>query len=384
MKICLLGRVTSLHLERLAVWFIGRGHEVHIITFVDTQIKNAVIHYVNLRLNHLPVHLPFQDILSLSLDIKRIKDIIREIEPDIVNGQYLTHYGLYAACTGFHPLVLTAWGSDVLITPRRFFFVRPLTKYAVKKADLVICRTPLMKDELINLGADPVKTEISFPGVNTEQFSPANKDEKVRQILGISSSSPMVMSTRGLSRVYDVETLIRAAPLVIKEFPLVKFVIAGDGSQRDYLQKLVQKLGIDDSTRFVGWVPHEEMPRYLASADVYVSTSFSDGVPNSLLEAMASGSAPVVSDIAANRPWVKNRYNGILFPVRDYDALAARIAMLLRDDKMRIKYGGESRKIAVDKAEHHQQMEKLEQMYQNLLGRNPTWKNGRSDLSENK
>ena len=108
-----------------------------------------------------------------------------------------------------------------------------------------------MRDELIALGADPEKTEISFPGVNTEEFSPVRRDETIRQSLDISNSSPIVISTRALSYAYDVETLIRAIPLVLREVPQVKFIVAGKGDQRNYLQKLTQSLGIEDSTRFI-------------------------------------------------------------------------------------------------------------------------------------
>ncbi|GAI99033.1 unnamed protein product, partial [marine sediment metagenome] len=162
-----------------------------------------------------------------------------------------------------------------------------------------------MEDEIIKLGANPGKIKLSFFGVDTGEFSPPHRSEGLRQRLGI-SDAPAVISTRGLSLIYNVETLIKAIPLVLKEVPPAKFIVAGEGNQRNYLESLSQRLGVSDSVKFVGRIPHNEISQYLASSDVYVSTSLSDGVPNSLLEAMASGLAPVLTDIAANRLWIKD------------------------------------------------------------------------------
>ncbi|TRZ48006.1 MAG: glycosyltransferase family 4 protein [Dehalococcoidia bacterium] len=363
MKICFLGIATSPHIERQAVWFAGRGHEVHVITFVDTKIKDVNIHYINMKLRYLP----FGRISSLPLNIGRVKKTIKEIDPDIVNGQYLTNYGLYAACSGFHPLVLTAWGSDVLIEPKRFPFIKLLIKYSLKKGDVIICPSPAMEDEIIKLGANPGKIKFSFFGVDTGEFSPPHRSEGLRQRLGI-SDAPAVISTRGLSPIYDVETLIKAIPLVLKEVPPAKFIVAGEGKQRNYLESLSRRLGVSDSVKFVGLIPHNEISQYLASSDVYVSTSLSDGVPNSLLEAMASGLAPVLTDIAANRLWIKDEENGFLVRVKDCEILASRITRLLKDNKLRSKFGEMNRRLAKEKAEHKIQMEELEKVYQGLLG----------------
>ncbi len=361
MRMCLLGHATSPHIQRQAAWFAGEGHEVHVITFADAEIDDVNIHYINIRFKRSPL----APVSSLPLDIGRVKEIIKAISPDFVDGQYLTNYGLYAACSGFHPLVLTAWGSDVLVTPKHSFLIKLLTRYALKKGDLIISQSPAIKDELIKLGAEPDKIRLSFFGVNTEEFSPAQRNEELRQRLGI-SDSPAVISTRGLSPIYHVETLIRAIPLVLKEAPQARFIVAGEGKQRSYLESLAQRSGVSDSVRFVGWIAHHEMPQYLASSEVYVSTSLSDGMPSSLLEAMASGLAPVLTDITANRQWVKDEENGFLVPEKDYKVLADRIVRLLKDDQTRNRFGETNRKLVKEKAEHKIQMEKLEKMYQKL------------------
>ena len=105
------------------------------------------------------------------------------------------------------------------------------------------------------------------------------------------------------------------------------------------------RVGINNDVVFHEWLPRDEIPRLLSLASIYVSTSLSDGASNSLLEAMACGVAPVVSNIPANQPWIDDGVNGYLFPVGDKKALANNILTLLGDEKLRNDFGKRSRKI---------------------------------------
>jgi len=305
--------------------------------------------------------------LSFLFWIIQVRRLIRRIKPDIVDGHFITVYGFLAACSGFHPLVLTAWGSDILITPKQNPIYRFLTKYSLRKADLVVCRTPFMREEIAKLDVHPKKLKISFLGVNTKEFSPAQRSEELREKLDIYSLLPVVISTRALRPIYDIQTLVKAIPLVLKDVQQAKFAIVGEGEQLKYLETLAHSLAILDSIRFVGHIPYEKVSHYLASSDIYVSTSLSDGAPSSLLEAMACGLAPVVTDIAANRAWIQDGENGFLVPVRDPEMLAAKITFLLRNDDIRSRFGEINMKIVKEKAEYNVQLEKLEEIYVGLL-----------------
>jgi len=241
-----------------------------------------------------------------------------------------------------------------------------LIKYALKKADLVTCTSSLLKEAIVDLGITPDKVKVAFLGVDTRKFSPGQKDEALMQELGI-VDSPVVISTRLFKPIYDLETLIKAIPLVLQEIPETKFLFAGYGEQHIYLERLASDLKIAGSIRFVGEVPHDILPRYLTTSDVYVSTSLSDGTPQSLLEAMASGLAPVVSDIPPNRLWIRDGENGYLFPLGDHKSLADRITYLLKKSEVRRAFGSANREIAKEKAEYEKRMADVERMYQELV-----------------
>ncbi|MFC1864254.1 glycosyltransferase [Chloroflexota bacterium] len=364
MRICLLGNAESIHLQRFAAWFAERGHEVHVLTFVDGEIEKVGVHHVKLRIMPLPY--PYEYLISLPFQIRQVREMVKEIKPDILHGHFLSNYGLYAACTGFHPLVVSAWGSDMLIVPKRDLLVKALTKYTLKKADCVACFSSAIKEEAVKLGAASDKLEVAFVGISIEEFNSGQRDETLCQELGI-ADLPVVISTRSLAYIYDVESLVRSIPLILQEVPETKFIIAGDGKQKYYLESLSSKLGISDSIRFVGQVPHDELPRYLASADIYVSTSLSDGTSQSLLEAMACELAPVVTDIPANQPWINNGENGFLFPVKSIQALADSVVYLLQNKDIREKFGKVSREVIEERAEYGREMERMEKIYHKLL-----------------
>jgi len=160
-----------------------------------------------------------------------------------------------------------------------------------------------------------------------------------------------------------VSHLIRAIPSVLRVVPNVRFLIAGDGLERERLKKEVDRLGIAASVAFLGKIPHEDMPSLLAETDVYVSTSLSDGTSVSLLEAMASGAFPVVTDIAANKEWITDGMNGFLVPIEDETSLAQKIVQSLRNEKLMERARQGNWEAVREKAylEHH--MEHLRTIY---------------------
>ena len=297
--------------------------------------------------------------------------IARQIRPDLVHAHYLAHFGivggLLTRVTGFHPLVLTAWGSDVLLqsTGRR----RALVGSALRQADCVTCDSPHMVPHLVELGAAPESVAIINFGVDTERFRPRMPERDIRVELGM-GDAPTVISLRSLRSVYDVETVIRAVPAVLKTVPDALFVIASEGSERTKLETLSESLGVAWRVRFVGALPHEVLPDWLNSADVYVSTSRSDaGIAASTAEAMACGLPAVVTDFGDNGSWVKNGETGYLFPCGDYHALAERLILLLGDVELRQRLGDEGRRIITERNSYQGEMKKMENIYLELIER---------------
>ena len=224
---------------------------------------------------------------------------------------------------------------------------------------MVFSVAPHMTRRLVELGAEPDRIETFPRGVDTDRFVPSPRPRDPRR--------PVILSNRRMESVYNIEQLIRAVPMVLREHPGALFMLYGEGSLKPGLESLARAEGVADSVRFLGAIDHDRVPGTLASADVYVSCSRSDGASVSLFEAMASGLYPVVSDIEANRSWIDGR-NGELVPLDDPGAMAEALVRaidgLATCDPVLIQNRG----LIEKKASWSQNMPRMEAAYLRLTG----------------
>jgi glycosyltransferase involved in cell wall biosynthesis len=227
-----------------------------------------------------------------------------------------------------------------------------------------------MRKAMIRLGADSLKIKMIYFGVDTQKFSPGEKSELVKKNLEI-FDFPTVISLRNLEQIYDIGTLIKAAPLVIKEIPRARFIIAGEGSEKEKLKNLAKSLKVSENIKFIGWITGEELPQYLRAADVYVSTSLSDaGLSSSTAEAMACGLPVVITDFGDNKEWIKDGESGFLIPLRNPEVLAEKIICLLKNKNLRLNFGEISRKIIEEKNNYFKEMGKIGKFYEEIIKKN--------------
>lgn len=327
MKICFIANAGAIHIQRLVKYFADKGHEVHLISDEIDHIEGAINHKLIINTKG-----KINFILRAITGPVLTRRFINEIKPDVVHAQQLTNNGFYASLSGFHPLVVSAVGSDILVKPKKIKIFRYLIKYILSKSDVIHSMSNNITEELISVGAKQKKV-VTFPrGIDMQKFNPDVRGDEIKKDLHLENNF-VVISTRYFKPVYNIEFLIKAVPNVIKKDNKVRFILAGEGKQEGYLKKLTDELKIRKYIRFVGGLNHDEIPKYLAASDVYVSTSLSDGAPNSLFEAMACGAFPVVTDIPANRPWIDDEKNGFLVPF-DHKILAQKILETIQSNEL--------------------------------------------------
>jgi glycosyltransferase involved in cell wall biosynthesis len=168
-----------------------------------------------------------------------------------------------------------------------------------------------------------------------------------------------------------LEIIIQAIPRVCEVFPDAVFVLRDYSARADYramLKTLIADLSVQDRVRWLASLNgFEEIVDTYRLADAVVSIPSSDGTPVSVLEAMACGTPVIVSDLSSLREWIINGENGLLVPVKDAEALAEAIVLLLRDEKMYAKFRGANLDLVRERANHQVEMEKMERLYQSLL-----------------
>ncbi len=147
----------------------------------------------------------------------------------------------------------------------------------------------------------------------------------------VKTDFPCIIVTRNLEQIYDNATALRAFSRVRRIFPGAKLILAGSGPERQALENLAIKLGMADIVTFTGRVDNEGMAALYRSADVMINPSLVDNMPNSVLEALASG-VPVVSTNVGGVPYlVEHEKTALLVPAQDPEAMANAILVLLND-----------------------------------------------------
>jgi len=141
-----------------------------------------------------------------------------------------------------------------------------------------------------------------------------------------------------------------------------------DKDEQIKIQNLIKEFKIDKSVRIIYETEYEEMPMYYNLADFFISVPSSDSLSVSLLEAMACGVVPVVSDLPATREWVNDGENGLIVPVRNEKALADAILTLFMDKSMRERFKKRNLDL-VKKADFFLHMSRLENLYMDIWRR---------------
>jgi len=373
LRLAFLADGESVHTKRWLTYFVGKDYDVHLITSSSMPIKGVKIHELRFSLVR---NASLRAYASFPLRVLKIWKTVKEINPDILHAHYITNYGVCGALVGFHPLVLSPWGSDITTDPESSRVKNLFIRFALRRADLV--HTASAYTRLLELGCDPKKIFVQQWGVDTRMFSPQARSRSLRSSLGVDSGY-LVLCARYWEPLYNVEVFVRAVPLVLEKIKNVKFVMLGGGSLEARLKELAYRLGVYDNIVFVGRVPEEEMPRYLASADVYVD-SYSgvrvgssrrivecgtSGVSQTARQAMACGTPQILSDRPGTR--LLDWFSGLLYEGLNSRVLAERIVHLLESDKTREDIGLKSRKDALRVFDEKMLIEKWKVIYEVML-----------------
>jgi glycosyltransferase involved in cell wall biosynthesis len=270
--------------------------------------------------------------------------------------------GALAAAVLRRPLIITIHGSDFRLATNEPSFLKKIFLFVCRRARHLNCVSAVMKKEMEGMGIDSRKIS-TFPMGIDETFLGAEREQKK----DLNNRPFTILSNRNLLPIYNVSLLIRAIPLVIKELSNVKFLIAGDGPERENLERQTKNLNVGDFVQFLGQIPHESMPNLLSQADIYVSTSLHDGASVSLLEALASGAFPVVTDIPSNREWISDGENGFLVPTGEEQFLARRILEAIRNEALLEKSRNENLSIIKERGIWPVTMEKVKEIYKEVL-----------------
>lgn len=332
MKIALLSAANSTHTEKIANSLCDRGHQVVLYSQPDHGDRDGGYHSgVTIR------YFRHGGQKSYFYNHFELKKWLAEDPVDVLNVHYATGYGVIGRMCGFHPCVLSVWGSDVYDFPYEGRFKRRLLEKNLKDADLLLSTSHCMarQTEQFARGKEIIVTPF---GVDVTAFSPAAPAERDSVNIGF---------IKGVSRKYGIEFLIRAFRRVkdaCRE-ENVKLLVYGDGDQLEEMKALAFSLGIGQEVTFFGRIPHERVPDALHQMDIFCvpSTLDSESFGVSAVEAMACAIPCVTSDAAGLSEVMVDGETGYIVERENVEELAEKIILLVRDSQLRAAFGRNGR-----------------------------------------
>jgi len=299
--------------------------------------------------------------------LPHFKKVLKEVKPDVLHTGNLWNYGFLGSLSGFHPHLSMPFGSDILVQPDKLFFIKWINKFTLSRVDMVTCDNEIVKRKIIKDYGYTEDKIVVFPwGIELDMFNPKVDGNSVRAALGWEDNIIVIM-TRHLLPIYGISYFIKALPQVIYRNPKVRVILIGSGPLESEIKRLIKRNQLEKYTKMVGRIDRERMVQYLNAADIYVSSSLSDGTSVSLLEAMACGLPIIISDLETNREWIKDCYNGFLVSTKNVEMLSNKIIYLAESKELRRTMGQRNLKIAKERADWDKNFNKLERMYELLL-----------------
>ena len=364
LRLCFTGDASSVHVQKAINFFVGMGHDVHIVDDNIYRYKGLKSHLLN---NYTGIK--FVDYI---IRLLKAPGIIRKIKPDLVYSQQVTYHGFLGALSGVHPFIITPWGADILYDPERSIINRRIMKFVFDSADVIHYIDQSMMDRVDEIYGDTQKKAFLLnEGVNTRIFTKKTKNKKRGRI--------SILCLRSITPFYNSMIFVEALNILINGYGLknVEGVMCssldygGDKGYKKEIDDLIEKYGLKKYMRFFKWVKDLSYAQKLMNdVDIYADTMARDkkgqGTGKTALEAMSMGLAIVMPDNPSVELYVSHLSNGVIYKKNDAKSLANALKMLIDDEKLRNKLGNNARKFILDRLDWNKNMLKMEKKFYGL------------------
>ena len=242
---------------------------------------------------------------ALLRQLPRLAAWLRQVRADWIHAHYLSSHGTLALLAtrwlgAPGRLVGSAWGSDILVTPQRSAVMRWLMRRVLRACALTTSDSQVMAQRMRALGAGEVMV---FPfGLETLPPLPPAGHKPPHAFF----------ANRGLETIYAPQRVIQVFAGLARAWPDAELVLANDGALRAALERQAADAGLQQQVRFVGRLDAHAQEACYARARWYLSLPESDSVSVSVLEALAQGCIPILSDLPANHELVRSGDNGLV------------------------------------------------------------------------
>jgi glycosyltransferase involved in cell wall biosynthesis len=267
-------------------------------------------------------------------------------------------------------IALLATAHAWVILGLRGNLYRHLDLFLMRHFDHLIAVSHATKHEMVSEGIPASLISVIHNAIDTEAWSPQRVTGNLREELGWQHAFPVIGYVGRIMPEKDLDTWLRAAALVAQKYPHARFVLVGDGRDGTtlrQLQDLAINLGIAERVVFLGY--RENLLPVYATFDMFMLSSRREGLPNSILEAMAMGLPVVTTDVAGAKELVVTGQTGFVFSQGDVHNLAQALIDLTDDHRLRLRMGAAGRQRVKDEFTFTRRLRDVEGLYEQILQR---------------
>jgi len=297
----------------------------------------------------------------------KLKDILGRIKPDIThthNSNALVDGAIASIIKGVPIRIHTDHARQFPDTKRTMFAERLIALFL----DRIVAVSVETKGNLVKYELIPEKMiTVINNGIEGSRYDIKIDEEAKKRELGLDAFRYLIGLGVRLKSQKGIIHLIKAVPNVLKTFPEIAFVVAGEGPLRASLEEECKKMGVDKNFFFLG--PRLDLPEILQILDLYVLPSEWEGLPLVILEAMAAGRAIIATDVGGNSVAIEDGKTGYLVPPKNPDALADKIVHLLSSPEKRQKFAEAARNKFYAEFSVERMVSKYENIYEEALSK---------------
>lgn len=361
-KICYLADASNPHVKKYCDFFLKKGYDISIISLNGGEIEGVKVYDFNSNVNELRNKSISKKFGYLG-HISEIKKRIKEINPDILHAQYASSYGFIGSLVGYHPFVVSVWGTDIYDFPRNGFIQKNIIKYNFKKADYIFSNSVDMAREA-NLYTNK-KVEITYFGVDMNRFKP---------ILGVRDESYFTFGiVKSLEKKYGIVYLLDAFEELYKKYNGVfegkklRLLIGGSGQEKNQLEEHVSNFESNKSIEFLGRVKPDDVAITYNKCDVCVFPSLREGFGVSAIESQACEVPVIVTNVGGHPESLDKNKTGFIVEPKSSEELFNKMEILLKDDELRKKMGKSGRIYVRSNFRFEDNFEDISKIYENIL-----------------
>jgi len=298
-------------------------------------------------------------------------EAIRRIQPDLIHVHFAWQGLRTPILLRYKPLIVSTMGGDILPDQGYNGLRVPFTRALLNHADYITSKSAYLDEALCRIGNYRHKIRRVTWGIDLNQFHPDRDTTHLRAQWNIPPHDLVFFDARGASPLYNKHVIMMAfAGYLRAGGPSATLLVAEINPQLAYVAELRQQahdLGIIDRVRFLGVIDHAVMPDYYALADVTISIPRTDGLPQTIFEALACGSFLILSELPQYVGTVEEGVTAQLVPPNDSEAVATSLMWIATRPKLREQVAQIGRAYVEQQGDRRTQTRLVNQLYREVL-----------------